>query len=102
VKITDAIHEFILYKQSLGMARRATTYTPEQLAELQAEMERAEHELENAKLPYFNSVPYKDEPVPYEKLKEYAEAFIRANHAVQKARFGRVHVRLDVSRLLRE
>jgi hypothetical protein len=84
------------------MARRAATYTPEQIEELQAEKDRAEHELENAKLAYFNKAPYKDEPITYEKLKEYAAVFIRANHALQKARFGKVHVRLDVARLLRE
>ena len=84
------------------MARKAVVYTPEQLAELQAVMEQAEMHLENAKLAYFNSAPYKNEPVPYEKLKEYAEAFIAASHAFQKAKFGKVHVRLDVSRLLRE
>jgi hypothetical protein len=84
------------------MARKAVVYTAEQLAELQTVMDAAEVELENAKLAFFNSAPYKDEPVPYEKLKEYAEAFITANHAVQKAKFGKIHVRLDVSRLLRE
>ncbi len=84
------------------MARKAVVYTPERLAELQAAMGQAEIELENAKLAYFNSAPYKNEPVPYEKLKEYAEAFIAANYAFQKARFGKVHIRLDVSRLLRE
>jgi hypothetical protein len=84
------------------MARKAVVYTAEQLAELQAAMDHAEIDLENAKLAYFNSAPYKDEPVPYEKLKTYAETYIAANHAFQKAKFGKVHVRLDVSRLLRE
>jgi hypothetical protein len=84
------------------MARKAVVYTEEQLAQLQTAMDHAEVELENAKLAYFNSAPYKDEPVPYEKLREYAEVFIAANHALQKAKFGKVHVRLDVSRLLRE
>ena len=84
------------------MARKAVVFTEEQLAELQAAMDHAEIDLENAKLAYFNSVPYKDEPVPYEKLKAYAEAYIAANHAFQKAKFGKIHVRLDVSRLLRE
>lgn len=84
------------------MARKAVTYTPEQIEQLQAEKDRAEHELENAKLAYFNKAPYKDEQVTYEKLKEYAEAFVRATNAIQIARFGKVHVRLDVARLLRE
>ena len=84
------------------MPRKAVVYTEEQLAELKAAMDAAEVNLENAKLAYFNSAPYKDEPVPYEKLREYAEAFIAANHAFQKAKYGKIHVRLDVSRLLRE
>jgi hypothetical protein len=84
------------------MARKAVVYTPEQLEALQAAMDLAEVDLENAKLAYFNSAPYKDEPVPYEKLKEWAEAFIAANHVLQKAKFGKIHVRLDVARLLRE
>jgi len=84
------------------MARRTPSYTPEEIKQLEAENERAEHELENAKLAYFNSAPYKDETIDYERLKQYAENFIRTNHALQKAKFGRVHVRLDVSRLLRE
>lgn len=84
------------------MARRTVTYTAEQIEELQAQKDRAEHELENAKLAYFNKAPYKDEQITYERLKEYAEAFIRATNAIQKARFGKIHVRLDVARLLRE
>jgi hypothetical protein len=84
------------------VARRAVTYTPEQIKELQAANERAEHELENAKLAYFNAATYKDQPIGYEELKQYAEAFIRANHTLQKAQFGKVHIRLDVARLLRE
>lgn len=84
------------------MARKAITYTPKQIAELETAMEFAEAELQNAKLAYFNSAPYKNEAVPYEKLKQYAEAFITANHALQKAKFGKIHVQLDVSRLLRE
>jgi hypothetical protein len=84
------------------MARKAVVYTPEQVEALQTALDQTEVDLENAKLAYFNSVPYKDEPVPYEKLRAYAEAFIAANHALQKAKFGKIHVRLDVAHLLRE
>lgn len=75
---------------------------PVNVEALREENTRAEHELENAKLAYFNSAPYKDEPIDFERLKGYAEAFIRSNHALQKALYGRVRVKLDVSRLLRE
>jgi hypothetical protein len=63
---------------------------------------RTEHELENAKLAYYNSADYQGNPVGYERLKNYAEAFIAANHELQKALYGRIRIRLDVSRLLRE
>ena len=66
------------------------------------EMTRTEHQLEDAKLAYYNSAEYQGGPMPYERLKSYAEAFIKANHALQRALYGRVRVRLDVSRLLRE
>ncbi len=43
-----------------------------------------------------------DTRVPtYEELREAAEAFVKANHEYQKARWGRVRVRLSVSKLLR-
>ena len=83
------------------MAQRAQ-HTPADIERLRAEVARTEHELENAKLAYFNSASYKDGAVPFDALKEYAEAFIAANHALQKALYGRVRIRLDVSRLLRE
>lgn len=83
------------------MARKSQP-RPEQLEELRSEATRAEHELEDAKLAYFNSAPYRDEPIGFDRLKEYAEAFIRANHALQKGLYGRIRIRLDVSRLLRE
>jgi hypothetical protein len=83
------------------MAQR-TPATPEDLDRLRAEVRRTEHELEDAKLAYYNSAEYQGASVPYERLKKYAEVFIAANHTLQKALYGRIHVRLDVSRLLRE
>lgn len=83
------------------MARR-TPPTPEEVERRRAEVKRTEHELEDAKLAYYNSAEYMEKPVDYERLKEFAEAFIAANHELQKALYGRVRIRLDVSRLLRE
>jgi hypothetical protein len=83
------------------MARRPAP-TPEDVEAMRAEMRRTEHELEDAKLAYYNSTEYRGELMNYEVLKRYAESFIAANHAVQKALYGRIRIRLDVSRLLRE
>lgn len=77
-------------------------HTPEELTALRAEVERSELDLGHAKVAYFNSTPYKDAVVDYDRLRAFAEAFIRANHAYQKALYGKIQVRLDVSRLLRE
>jgi hypothetical protein len=83
------------------MARRAPP-APEELERMRAEMKRSEHELEDGKLAYYNSAEYRGEAMTYERLKKYAEAFITANHALQKALYGRIRIRLDVGRLLRE
>jgi hypothetical protein len=40
--------------------------------------------------------------VSYEKLKSFAGIFIAKNYAVQKAAFGKIHVRLVVANLMRE
>jgi hypothetical protein len=74
----------------------------EALAKLKDAMDVAEVDLDNAKLAYFHGAPYKDEEVTYERLKTYAETFIAHNYAFQKAKFGKVHVKLAVARLLRE
>jgi len=81
---------------------RRTPPTPEEVERRRAEVKQTEHELEDAKLAYYNSAEYRGKPVDYGRLKNYAEAFIRANHELQKALYGRVRIRLDVSRLLRE
>jgi hypothetical protein len=83
------------------MAQR-TPATPEEIERLRTEVTRAEHELEDAKLAYYNSAEYQGANMPYERLKKYAEVFIAANHSLQKALYGRIRIRLDVSRLLRE
>ena len=75
---------------------------PGETEKLRSEMTRTEHELEDAKLAYFNSVEYQGGEMTYERLKGYAEAFISANHDLQKSLYGRVRIRLNVSRLLRE
>lgn len=65
-------------------------------------MEEAELDFANAKLAYYHQSEYKGEPVQYEHLAKYAENFIAANYAFQKARFGKVNIKLSVPRLMRE
>jgi hypothetical protein len=85
------------------MARKsAPPATPEQLAKLKETLDASELDLENAKMAYFNTAPYKDEEVTYEVLKRYAETYIGKNYDYQKAAFGKVRIKLTVARLLRE
>jgi hypothetical protein len=76
--------------------------TPEELAALKVKLDTSEMDFDNAKLAYFHRTSYKDEEITYEVLKRYAEAYIAHNHAYQKAAFGKVRVKLNVARLLRE
>ena len=76
--------------------------TPEELASLKAAMDASELDFDNAKLAYFRGLPYQDQEVTYEILCQYAKAYIARNYEFQKARFGKVSIRLSVARLLRE
>jgi tyrosyl-tRNA synthetase len=84
------------------MATKKKELTPEEIAALKASMEAADLDFANAKLAYYNRTEYKGETITYDALKAYAEDFIGKNHAVQKAVFGKVHVRLQVANLMRE
>jgi hypothetical protein len=76
--------------------------TAEELRHLKKSMESAELDFANAKLAYYGRTEYKGELVAYENLARRAEEFIAANYAFQKARFGRIRIKLSVSRLMRE
>jgi hypothetical protein len=56
----------------------------------------------NAKIAYYNRTEYKGKIVAYEDFEQYAKTFIAANHAFQKAAYGKVVVKLTVARLARE
>lgn len=62
----------------------------------------AELDFDNAKVAYFRRAEYKRQEVTYDVLKTFAEAYIEAHHAYQKALYGRVRARLSVARLIRE
>lgn len=84
------------------MARKASQLTSEQIDALKQAMDAAELDFGNAKLAYYNRTEYKDQVITYEVLKGLAETFIQKNYAVQKAVFGKIHVRLSVANLMRE
>ena len=65
-------------------------------------MEAAELDFANAKLAYYNRTEYRGQVVSYEVLKTFAEDYIQKNYAVQKAVFGKIHVKLLVANLMRE
>jgi hypothetical protein len=83
------------------MAKKAPA-TAEDLQNLKAAMNATDLDFANAKLAYYNQAQYKDQPVAYEELKKYAEAAIAANHAYQKALYGKIRITLSVARLMRE
>jgi len=83
------------------MAKKSAP-TAEELQLLRTSMENTELDFANAKLAYYNHTEYKGEHIDYEKLSDYADAFINANHAYQRARFGRVQIKLSAPRLMRE
>ena len=65
-------------------------------------MDAAELDFANAKLAYYNRTEYKGQAITYEVLKNLAEGYIQKNYAVQKAIFGKIHVKLLVANLMRE
>lgn len=83
------------------MAKKAPP-TPEELQKLKDAMDRTELDFANAKLAYYHRTEYKGQPVDYENLEQYAKTFIAANHAYQKALYGKVRITLSVARLMRE
>jgi hypothetical protein len=84
------------------VARKKNQLSPEETAALKQSMEAAELDFANAKLAYYNRTEYRGQIVSYEVLKNFAEDYIQKNYAVQKAVFGKIHVKLLVANLMRE
>jgi hypothetical protein len=84
------------------MATKKKELSPDEIAALKASMEAAELDFANAKLAYYNRTEYKSKTITYDVLKVYADDFIAKNYAVQKAVFGKIHVKLMVANLMRE
>jgi tyrosyl-tRNA synthetase len=84
------------------VAPKKKQLSAEEIAALKLAMEAAELDFANAKLAYYHRTEYKGQLISYEALRTFAEDFIGKNHAVQKAVFGKVHVKLLVANLMRE
>jgi hypothetical protein len=84
------------------MARKTSSPTQEELGALKLAMDTAELNFDNAKVAYFHRAEYQGKEVTYDVLKGYAEQYISANYAYQKASFGRIRIKLSVARLMRE
>ncbi len=54
-----------------------------------------------AKVAFLNRTPLDGKEVSYEDLRTLAEEYIRRNYAYQRARFGKVKVKMSVAKLLR-
>jgi hypothetical protein len=84
------------------MAKKWQRASDQEIAALKESMEAAELDFGNAKLAYYNRTEYKDKTVGYEDLKSFAESYITKNYALQKAAFGKIHVKIIVANLMRE
>jgi tyrosyl-tRNA synthetase len=84
------------------VASKKNQLSPEEIAALKQSMEAAELDFANAKLAYYNRTEYRGQTITYEVLKGFAEDYIQKNYAVQKAVFGKIHVKLSVANLMRE
>jgi hypothetical protein len=63
--------------------------------------EMLQSRLNAAKIAYLNGVELNGEPVSYDRLRGIAQDMIRANYALQRARYGKVRLRLSVAKLIR-
>jgi len=71
------------------------------LESLQARFEVLQSRLNAAKIAYLNSAPFDGRLITYEDVKGIAEELIESNYALQRARYGRVRLKLSVAKLLR-
>ena len=68
---------------------------------LRSEFERRQSRLNAAKVAYLNGTPLDGKEVDYDALKGVAQEAIEANYTLQRARYGKVRLKLSVARLLR-
>lgn len=64
-------------------------------------MERLQARMATMKIAYMNRMPFEEHVPTEEDVRAAAQSFIDANHAYQRALYGRVRVKLSVANLLR-
>lgn len=80
------------------MRKTADTATIDQLRE---QMDKLGNAVEAVKIAYLNEAPFGDHVPTADDVRSAAEVYIKAHYAFQRARFGKVRVRLNVADLLR-
>ncbi len=69
--------------------------------QLRAQMELLQAKLHAAKIAYYNNTELEGKVPEYEQLAAIAKELIRVNYELQKALYGKIRVKLSVSKLLR-
>jgi hypothetical protein len=69
--------------------------------EARSRFEMLQSRLNAAKIAYLNGTELDGDAVSYDRLRGVAQEVIQANYALQKARYGKVRLRLSVAKLIR-
>jgi hypothetical protein len=80
------------------MVNSGTEWSIEQA---RSHFEMLQARLNAAKIAYLNGTELDGEAMSYERLKGIAQQMIEANYSLQKARYGKVRLKLTVAKLLR-
>jgi len=71
------------------------TYTSDEVANLKTRMQKAEEEMNRLRMGFYAGVE------EYETMHDAAEVYIAASYAFQKAKWGKVRMRLSPAGVLR-
>ncbi len=75
--------------------------SPEELERLRNRMRQLDEVFDRLRYDYYTRTPSGAPAPTYEELKHAAAAFIEASYAYQRARYGRIRLKLSVMKLLR-
>jgi hypothetical protein len=73
----------------------------ENLEALRNRMRQLDEKFDRLRYAYYTRGQAAADPPTYDELKRAAAAFIEANYAYQRARYGRIRLKLSISKLLR-
>ncbi len=79
----------------------SNTVDPARLAELRARMKALDDAFQYVYRAYYGRRELGGKVPDFEALRSAAEEFVRANYDYQKARYGRIVLKLSVSKLIR-